>query len=150
MVCPSNLSRFSGLQQRKEEIRIVKKPVIVALCVAAVVAVAFAVVILAGPKPLNVRDVGNDPLSHSGTITITGVVGGVSQQDPSVFGIMDLKELQCKAANCEKLLIPVRYQGKQPVNGDEVKATGSFVKQGGGLLFNAQKLKVVRNHKIGG
>jgi hypothetical protein len=128
----------------------VNKPVIAALCVAAVVAVAFAVVLVAGPKALNVRDVGSDPLSHAGTITITGVMGGVSQQDPSVFGIMDLKELQCKARNCEKLLIPVKYQGKQPVPGDEVKVTGSFVKLGDGLLFAAQKVKVVRNHKIGG
>lgn len=127
-----------------------KKPVIIAVSIAVIAVIAFVAVGMGGAKALNVRDVGSDPLSYTGTITITGIMGGTSQQDPSIFGIMDIKELQCKTPNCNKLLIPVKYQGKQPVLGDEVKVTGSFVKRGNELLFAAQNVDIVRNHKIGG
>ena len=127
-----------------------KKPVIIAISVAVVAIIALAAIGMRDAKALNVRDVGGDPLSFTGVITITGIMGGVSQQDPSVFGIMDVSELQCKTANCNKLLIPVKYQGKQPVLGDEVRISGSFAKFGDGLVFSAQNVKVLRNHKIGG
>ncbi|BCS52737.1 hypothetical protein [Geobacter sp. SVR] len=127
-----------------------KKPVIIAVSVAFVAAIVFIAVRMGDAKALNVRDVGGDPLSFTGTITITGIMGGLSQQDPSIFGIMDVKELQCKTPGCNKLFIPVKYQGTQPVLGDEVKVTGSFVTLPDGLVFAAQNVKVVRNHKIGG
>lgn len=101
-------------------------------------------------KALNVNDIASDPAAFSGTITITGIMAGVSPQDPHVFGIMDIKELKCKTRNCDKMLIPVTCKGKPPVPGDEVRLVGSFVNQGGGYLFAAEKVSVVRNHKIGG
>jgi len=119
-----------------------------ALC-AAGITMLFA---LAGcdSKALNVNDVASDPAAFKSTITLTGIVAGTSPQDPSIFGIMDIKELQCKTQNCNKVFIPITYKGTFPVRGDEVRLTGSFVNQGGGFLFSAEKLKVVRNHQIGG
>jgi hypothetical protein len=128
----------------------VKKSILIlaALAVGIILAVAFAR--QSAPKSLSVSEVGADPTAYTGTIVITGLTGGLSQQDPTIFGIMDLKELQCKTANCNKLLIPVKFQGQLPVLGDEVTVTGSFVKAADGLLFAAQKISVIRNHKIGG
>ncbi|CAH2031600.1 hypothetical protein [Trichlorobacter ammonificans] len=127
-----------------------KKSVIVALALAVVALIGIVVVTTGSAKALNVNDVGNDPASFTGTITITGIMGGISNQDPSIFGIMDIKELQCTTQNCNKLFIPIKYQGQMPKFGDEVRLTGSFVKLADGYLFSAHKLKVVRNHKIGG
>lgn len=127
-----------------------KKSAIAAIALAVVAIIGFVVLTMGDAKALNVKDVGNDPASFKGTITITGIMGGVSQQDPSIFGIMDIKELQCKTQNCNKLFIPIRYQGQTPKIGDEVKVTGSFAKLPDGFLFTAQQVKVVRNHKIGG
>ena len=90
------------------------------------------------------------PVAFTGNITITGVMAGVSRQEPGVFGIMDKKELQCTTPNCNKFIMPVSYQGKLPVMGDEVRVTGSFANDGRGYLFSATTLKVLRNHKIGG
>ena len=63
---------------------------------------------------------------------------------------MDLKELQCTSANCNKVLIPVKFQGPQPILGDEIKMTGSFINADGGYLFAAENVKVLKYHKIGG
>ena len=127
-----------------------KKTAIAAIALTVVAIIGFIVITLGDAKALNVNDVGNDPTSFKGTITITGIMGGVSQQDPSIFGIMDIKELQCTTQNCNKLFIPIKYQGQSPKLGDEVKVTGSFVQYPDGFLFSAQQLKIVRNHKIGG
>jgi hypothetical protein len=78
------------------------------------------------------------------------VTYGISRQDPSIFGIMDVKELQCQSPNCNKLILPVKYPGKLPAAGDEVTLTGSFVNIGGGYLFAAEQVEVLRNHKLGG
>ena len=99
---------------------------------------------------LHVNQVGADPLAYSGTITVTGIMAGVSNNDPGIFGIYDIKELQCTTANCNKLYVPVRHQGAMPEVGDEVRVTGSFSKVAQGIVFTAEKVKVVRNHKIGG
>lgn len=127
-----------------------KKSALAAIAAAVVAIIGFIVITMGDAKALNVNDVGNDPASFKGTITITGIMGGVSQQDPSVFGIMDVKELQCTTPNCNKLFIPVKHQGQTPRLGDEVRVTGSFVRESDGFLFAAQQVKVVRNHKIGG
>jgi len=120
---------------------------------AAVFAVGFTLVFLLSGcdnKAFNVNDIAADPAAFSGTITIAGIMAGVSPQNPNIFGIMDIKELQCKTQNCNKVFIPVTCQGKLPVPGDEVRLTGSFINKGSGYLFAAEKVKVVRNHKIGG
>ncbi|MBI1920579.1 MAG: hypothetical protein HYS23_05820 [Geobacter sp.] len=101
-------------------------------------------------KALSVNDVGSDPAAFAGTITVTGITAGTSQQDPTIFAIVDKKELQCTTPNCNKILLPVRHKGKLPIIGDEVRVTGSFVSENGGYLFAADKLKVVRHHRIGG
>jgi hypothetical protein len=120
--------------------------------ITACVAVLCLTMLISGcsSKAFSVNDVASDPTAFKGAITITGIMGGISVQDKTVFGIMDIKELQCKTQNCNRVLIPVRSQGKMPVLGDEVRATGSFVKLPDGYLFEATEVKVVRNHKIGG
>jgi len=127
-----------------------KKNLILIAAAAIGIALAFAFVTQRSASALSVNEVGSDPGAFAGTITVTGVMGGVSQQDPTIFGIMDKKELQCKTQNCNKVLIPVKFQGKLPVLGDEVKVTGRFARVGDGFVFAAEKMKVVRNHKIGG
>ena len=116
------------------------------------VGIALAVVITTKSNGdiLHVNQVGADPLAYSGTITVTGIMAGFSTSDPGIFGIYDIKELQCTTPNCNKLYVPVRYQGTMPKVGDEILITGSFLKDPKGVVFTAEKLKVVRNHQIGG
>lgn len=124
---------------------------IMAGIVLAVVAIAIAAVVLTRSEAaLHVNDVGSDPAAFTGTITITGVTKALSPQNPTLFGIIDLKELACTMVNCNKLMIPVQFSGPIPTIGDEVRVTGSFVNQGNGYLFSATALKVVRHHRIGG
>jgi hypothetical protein len=59
---------------------------------------------------LNVNDVASDPAAFTGTITVTGVVAGVSQQDPTIIGMMDKKELQCTTPGCKKVYLPFKAQ----------------------------------------
>ena len=101
-------------------------------------------------QALSVNEVASDPAAFTGTITVTGVTYGFARQDPSLFGIMDVKELQCQSPNCNKLILPVKYRGTLPAVGDEVRLTGSFVNAAGGYLFAAEEVKVLRNHKLGG
>ncbi|GAB6059138.1 hypothetical protein [Desulfonatronum parangueonense] len=103
------------------------------------------------PSPaLNVNDVAFDPLAYTGSITIRGVKAAVSDQDPNIFGIMDMKELRCTVQGCEKVFLPIRYAGKKPAMGDEVVVEGSFIESQGSLFFDASSVKVVRNHNLGG
>lgn len=127
-----------------------KKYIIAAVALAIGVAVAFAIVGKGEANTLNVNDVASDPAAFTGAITVTGIMAGTSKYDPSVFGVMDKKELACTTPNCNKFILPVRHQGKTPAIGDEVRLTGSFVNDGGGYFFSAAQVKVVRNHKIGG
>ena len=119
---------------------------------ALLVGIALAVVITTRGDGdlLQVNQVGADPLAYNGTITVTGIMAGVSTSDPSIFGIYDIRELQCTTANCKKLYVPVRYRGGMPKVGDEVRVTGSFSKDVQGVVFTAEKVKVVRNHQVGG
>lgn len=127
-----------------------KKQYIIAAC-ACIAGLALAFFLSSGSaKAFSVNDVASDPAAFTGTITITGIMGGLSQFDPKVFGIMDVKELKCTTQNCNKVFIPIKYQGQMPLPGDEVKVTGSFAKLNEGYLFTAQNVKVLRNHKIGG
>ena len=127
-----------------------KKYIYLLVAVLAGAAISFSMVNKGNANVLNVNEIGSDPAAYSGTITVTGVMGGISRTDSSIFGVMDLKELQCTSANCNKVFIPVKYQGAQPVLGDEIKMTGTFINSNGGYLFAADNVKVLRNHKIGG
>jgi len=123
---------------------------IAAAAVVILVAITGFLVLNKGSNALHVNQVGADPNAYNGSITVTGVIAGVSPENPAIFGMFDIKELQCKTPNCNKLYLPVRHQGAMPKPGDEVLVTGSFAMVAGGLLFEATNLKVVRNHKIGG
>lgn len=127
-----------------------KRNIIIAVAFAAGIVLSYALFFRGDANALQVNQVGADPSAYSGTITVTGIMAGISQQDPSVFGMFDLKELQCTTPNCNKLYLPVRHQGAMPKPGDEVRVSGSFMKTGDGFLFAASNVKVVRNHRIGG
>lgn len=101
-------------------------------------------------QPLSVNEVSADPAAYTGTITVTGVTKGFSRTDPAVFGLMDIKEVQCTSPTCSMPVLPVHFQGKLPAVGDEVRVTGSFVQMQGGYLFSANDIKVVRHHQVGG
>ena len=127
-----------------------KKIIFITVALAVGIALAYALFFKGDANALQVNQVAADPSAYSGTITVSGVMAGTSPQDPSVFGIFDLKELQCKTPNCNKLYLPVKYQGAMPKLGDEVQVSGSFVPVSGSYFFSATNVKVVRNHKIGG
>lgn len=127
-----------------------KRNIIIAVALAVGIVLSYALFFRGDANALQVNQVGADPSAYSGTITVTGIMAGISQQDPSVFGMFDLKELQCTTPNCNKLYLPVRHQGAMPKPGDEVRVSGSFTKTGDGFLFTASNVKVVRNHRIGG
>ena len=114
------------------------------------IALSYALFFRGDATALQVNQLASDPSAYSGTITVTGIMAGTSPQDPSVFGIFDLKELQCTTPNCNKIYLPVKSQGTIPKQGDEVLVNGSFLKTNEGFLFSASSVKVVRNHKIGG
>ena len=127
-----------------------KQYVVLAVALVIGLVLGFALLSKGDAKALNVNDIGADPAAFTGTITITGIMAGVSQYDKSVIGIMDIKELQCQSANCNKIFIPIKVTGALPTAGDEIRATGQFLKNAQGYLFAAEKIKVVKNHKIGG
>ena len=127
-----------------------KKYILIAVALVASIALSYALFFRGDANALQVNQVAADPAAYSGAITVTGIMAGTSPQDSSVFGIFDLKELQCTTPNCNKFYLPVKNQGTMPKPGDEVRISGSFVKTRSGYLFSASNVKVVRNHKIGG
>lgn len=126
------------------------KNIFIAVALLVGIALSYALFFRGNADALQVNQVASDPSAYSGTITVTGIMAGTSPQDPGVFGIFDLKELQCKSPNCNKIYLPVRYQGTMPKLGDEVQVSGSFVPVSGSYIFSASNVKVVRNHRIGG
>lgn len=119
-----------------------------------VLAVGIAAgVMFSGPgeaTALHVNQVAADPGAFSGTITVTGITAAFAPNDPALFGVMDIKELQCTTPNCNKVLIPVRITGPVPALGDEVRISGTFINSPMGYVLTAEAVKVVRNHKLGG
>ena len=92
---------------------------------------------------MSVNDIQADPSAYKGTITINGVMAGVSRQDPKVFAIIETSEaILCKQTGCARFYLPVRYEGTAPKVWDEVNVTGSFVD--GGRVFAATKMDVLR------
>lgn len=127
-----------------------KKYIVLATALAIGIALAYGMFFRGDADALQVNQVAADPAAYSGTITVSGVMAGTSSQNPGIFGIFDLKELQCTTPNCNKLYLPVSYQGPLPKLGDEVRVSGSFMKTGDGFIFSASDLTVVRNHRLGG
>ncbi len=101
-------------------------------------------------RGLSVKDVGADPAAYVGEITITGVMTAVSEEDATIFGIMDVTELNCEMENCDMVILPIQFAGQLPVMGDEVVVTGSFTQSNPGRVFAAQQIEVIRNHSLGG
>lgn len=94
---------------------------------------------------LSVADIQSDPSSFRDTITVTGVVGRVSQNDKKLFTLIDTDEAKhCKSTGCAKFHLPVHFDGPMPKEWDEVNTTGRIVDQGG-LMFQASKLDVLRH-----
>jgi len=127
-----------------------KKYIVLATALAVGIALAYGMFFRGDADALQVNQVAADPAAYSGTITVSGVMAGTSPQNPGIFGIFDLKELQCTTPNCNKLYLPVSYQGPMPKLGDEVRVSGSFIKTSDGFVFSASDLTVVRNHRLGG
>lgn len=96
-----------------------------------------------------VNDVVSDPGAYSGALTVEGVVSAFSEQDASIVGIMDKKELQCTTPNCKKVLLAVKVVDAKLAVGDEVKVSGSIVKESWGYLLKADQVQVVGRHNLG-
>lgn len=112
-------------------------------------------VIMAGCKNdvlvYQVNDVVSDPGAYSGVLIVEGVVAAFAQDDPSVVGVMDKKELQCTTPNCNKVLLPIKISDSKLAIGDEVKVTGSMVNdKRWRYILKADKVQVVNKHKLGG
>jgi len=96
-----------------------------------------------------VNDVVSDPGAFSKPLTLEGVVYTFAKGDSTIVGVMDKKELQCKTPNCNKALLAVKAPGKPLSVGDEIKASGSIVKESWGYVLKADSVEVVTRHKIG-
>lgn len=96
-----------------------------------------------------VNDVVSDPGAFSKPLTLEGVVYAFAKNDATIVGVMDKKELQCNTPNCNKALLAVKAPGKQLSVGDEIKASGSIVKESWGYVLKADDVKVITRHKIG-
>ncbi|MCL4537941.1 MAG: hypothetical protein M1610_10170 [Nitrospirae bacterium] len=98
---------------------------------------------------LSVNDIQADPSAYKGTITINGVVAGISPQDPKLFAIIETLEAKtCKITGCAKFYLPVKFEGETPKVWDEVNVTGSFAE--GKILVTATKVEVLRHLNFGG
>lgn len=98
---------------------------------------------------LSVNDIKGDPFAYKGTITITGVVAGISPKDPKIFAIIETAEaITCKITGCANFYLPARYEGQIPKEWDEVNVTGSFVE--GKPFFFATKVEVLKHITFGG
>ena len=96
---------------------------------------------------LTVNDIQADPAAYTGTVTINGVVAGISDQDPKLFAIIDTAEAtRCKILTCATFYLPVKYTGNTPKKGDEVNIIGSFGQKG--RVFNAVKVETQRHLKV--
>lgn len=127
------------------------KKLLLVLGVVVAAALATAFVLQRGNATLlHVNQVVADPAAFSGFVEVVGIMAATSQQDPTLFGIMDLKELACTTPNCNKRLLSVAWTGAQPVLGDEVRITGRFVSRGKYHVLAAEAVKVIRHHQLGG
>ncbi len=97
---------------------------------------------------LGINEIRKNPSLLEGTVTVQGVVGGISREDPRVVGVMDVSELKCPDPNCGRFFLPVRTGDPVPRIGDEVRITGQLTDERGGKVFSAVKVDVVRTHKL--
>ena len=96
-----------------------------------------------------INDVVSDPGAFSKPLIIEGVVYAYAKDDSSIVGVMDKKELQCKTPNCNKVLLAVKVPETRLEVGDEIKASGSIIKESWGYMLKADQVKVVTKHDLG-
>jgi hypothetical protein len=132
-----------------------KKKYIIALAAIIIAGAAFAGFSNGASKTiptkaiLSVNDIQADPTAYTGTITINGVVAGISQQDPQLLALLDTAEAKlCKIVTCATFYLSVKHGGNMPKKNDEVNVTGSFDPKG--RVFNASKVEVLRHLDLGG
>src|SRR5512137_460600 len=97
-----------------------KKYIVLATALAVGIALAYGMFFRGDADALQVNQVASDPSAYSGTITVSGVMAGTSPQNPSILGSFDRKELNCTIYRCNKVNLPVRYQGPMAEVGDEM------------------------------
>lgn len=103
---------------------------------------------LKGGGILSVNDIQADPYAYKGTITVTGVVAGVSKQDPKIFAIVDTSEAKlCKQTGCASFYLSVKYEGQLPKQWDEVNVAGTLAegRRPFSVLLTATKVEVLRH-----
>ncbi len=93
-----------------------------------------------------VNDLASDPEAFTKELTVVGIVNTYAPNDPTLVGIMDMKELQCNTPNCSKVLLPVRHKGPRPAIGAQIKASGIIQDK----TLNATSLEIVAMHNLGG
>ena len=115
-----------------------------------IIAVGIALLALACKRPqgLGINEIRKNPSLLKGTVTVQGIVGGISKDDPRIVGVMDVSELKCPDPNCGRFQLPVRTVDPVPRIGDEVMITGQMTDERGVKVFYAAKVDVVRNHKL--
>ena len=99
-------------------------------------------------KALSIYDIQSDPLSFTGSIKVSGVAAAFSENDATLFGVMDTAELlACKNLYCGAFTLPVKYAGNNPLPGlaDVVDMNGSFVQTENGIYFAVTEFEVKRN-----
>jgi len=123
----------------------------------AVIILCFSIIIIFGvgcenedvnTNILSINDIQSDPLSFTGEIKINGVVSIFSDDDSSVFGIMDTAELLfCKDLYCGAFTLPVKYVGNAsiPELADEVDVVGSWDEYEDSIIFEITDITVKRN-----
>ena len=121
-----------------------------------VISLCFFIIILsvgcstddANTNSLSINDIQSDPLSFTGKLRINGVVSVFSDEDSSVFGIMDTAELLfCKDLYCGAFALPVRYVGGDPILelADEVDVIGIWAEYEDSIIFEVTDIAVKRN-----
>ena len=96
-----------------------------------------------------VNDIISDPGAFSEPLSLEGIVYRFAQDDTSIVGVMDKKELQCTTPNCNKALLAVRVSDSQLAIGDEIKVSGSISKESWGYILKAEQVQVITKHKLG-
>lgn len=93
-----------------------------------------------------VNDLASDPGAFTKELTVVGIVNAYAPKDATLVGIMDMKELQCNTPGCNKVLLPVRYNGSRPAIGAQIKVSGIIQ----GKTLNAATLEIIAMHNLGG
>lgn len=77
---------------------------------------------------LHVEDFIADMKNYQGTIRVRGVMAVTSPNDPTLIGLIDLREARvCRDLKCAKNYLPVKSTGAAPKPWDEITIRGKVV-----------------------